>query len=95
MELSEIELNHLRNLLIDQKDEISLGLIQKLNAHDAGSKLSDPTSQMKQLRIELSELMRNMRKFDPSSLEGHQMSEKAEQLIAAISELEMQLQQGN
>ena len=95
MELSEIELNHLRNLLIDQKDEISLGLIQKLNAHDAGSNLTDPTSQMKQLRIELSELMRNMRKFDPSSLEGHQMSEKAEQLIAAISELEMQLQQGN
>lgn len=95
MELSEIELNHLRNLLIDQKDEISLGLIQKLNAHDAGSNLSDPTSQMKKLRIELSELMRNMRKFDPSSLEGHQMSEKAEQLIAAISELEMQLQQGN
>jgi CII-binding regulator of phage lambda lysogenization HflD len=97
MELTQIELNHLLSLLHQQKDSISVELIKKISTHYVlEEKLApqvNPENQMKQLRIELSELMRNMRKFDPNSPEGHQMGEKAELLIASITEVEQQLQQ--
>jgi lipid II:glycine glycyltransferase (peptidoglycan interpeptide bridge formation enzyme) len=98
MELSSTEINYLLSILREQKDEISLELIQKITTYytpqDTLTAYTDPSEQMKQLRIELSDLMRNMRKFDPNSLEGHQMSDKAELLINLISELELKLQQG-